>query len=39
MRHEDGKDKIFRINYKNIVKGKDLGQNLKLKADDTIIVP
>jgi polysaccharide export outer membrane protein len=39
LRHEDGKDKIFRINYKNIVKGKDLSQNIKLKADDTIIVP
>ena len=25
--------------YKNIIKGKDLSQNLKLKADDTIIVP
>ena len=39
LRHEDGKDKIYRINYKNIVKGKDLSQNIKLKADDTIIVP
>jgi polysaccharide export outer membrane protein len=39
LRHEDGKDKIYRINYKNIVKGKDFSQNLKLKADDTIIVP
>ncbi len=39
LRHENGKDKIYRINYKNIVKGKDLKQNLKLKADDTIIVP
>ena len=39
LRHEDGEDKIFRINYKNIVKGKDLSQNIKLKADDTIIVP
>jgi polysaccharide export outer membrane protein len=39
LRHEDGQDKIYRINYKNIVKGKDLSQNLKLKADDTIIVP
>jgi polysaccharide biosynthesis/export protein len=39
LRHEDGKDKIFRINYKSIVKGKDLRQNIKLKADDTIIVP
>ena len=39
LRHEDGKDNIYRINYKNIVKGKDLSQNIKLKADDTIIVP
>ena len=39
MRKEGGKEKIYRINYKSIIKGKDLGQNLKLKADDTIIVP
>ncbi len=39
LRHEGGKDKIFRINYKDITKGKDLSQNLKLQADDTIIVP
>jgi polysaccharide export outer membrane protein len=39
LRNEDGKDKIYRINYKNIVKGQDFSQNLKLKADDTIIVP
>lgn len=39
LRHEGGKDKIFRINYKNIAKGEDLSQNIKLKADDTIIVP
>jgi len=39
LRHEGGRDKIFRINYKNIVKGKDFSQNLKLQADDTIIVP
>ena len=39
LRHEGGKDKIFRINYKDITKGKDFSQNLKLQADDTIIVP
>ena len=39
LRHEAGKDKIFRINYKDITKGKDFSQNLKLQADDTIIVP
>ena len=39
LRHEGGKDRIYRINYKDITKGKDFSQNLKLKADDTIIVP
>lgn len=39
LRHEGGKDKIFRINYKEITKGQDFSQNLKLKTDDTIIVP
>ena len=39
LRNIDGKEKIYRINYKNIVKGKDLSQNIKLRADDTIIVP
>ena len=39
LRNIDGRDKIYRINYKNIVKGKDLSQNIKLKPDDTIIVP
>ncbi len=39
LRHEAGKDKIFRINYKDITKGKDFKQNLKLRPGDTIIVP
>jgi polysaccharide export outer membrane protein len=39
LRHEGGKDKIIRINYKDITKGKDFSQNLKLQAEDTIIVP
>jgi polysaccharide export outer membrane protein len=39
LRHEGGKDTIYRINYKDITKGKDFSQNLALKADDTIIVP
>ena len=39
LRNENGEEKIYRINYKNIIKGKDLSQNLKLKPDDTIIVP
>jgi polysaccharide biosynthesis/export protein len=39
MRKEGGKEKIYRINYNNITKGQDFSQNLKLQADDTIIVP
>jgi polysaccharide export outer membrane protein len=39
LRHEKGQDKIIRVNYKNIIKGNDLMQNLPLQANDTIIVP
>ena len=38
LRNENGQDKLYRINYKNIAKGKDIKQNVTLKADDTIIV-
>ena len=39
MRKEDGKEKNYRINYNDIIKAKDLSQNLELKSGDTIIVP
>ncbi len=39
LRVENGKEKIITINYKDIIKGKDFGQNILLKANDTIIVP
>jgi len=39
MRRIDGEEKIFNVNYKNIVKGKDLSQNILIQADDTIVVP
>jgi len=39
LRTEGGKEKIYRLNYKEITKGEDLSQNVQLKADDTIIVP
>jgi len=39
FRKENGKDKTIRINYKNILKGKEFKQNVQLQADDTIIVP
>jgi polysaccharide export outer membrane protein len=39
LRNENGKEKIIRVNYKNIVKGKDFSQNIQLENNDTIIVP
>ena len=39
IRKENGEDKMYRVNYKDIVKGKDIGQNLTIRPDDTIIVP
>ena len=39
MRQEGGKEKIYRVNYKDIVKGEDVEQNIKIQADDTIVVP
>ena len=39
LRVEQGKQKIIRINYKNIIKGKDLDNNVLVEPDDTIIVP
>ncbi len=37
FRKEDGQEKRYKVNYRNIVKGKD--PNLILKPGDTIIVP
>lgn len=39
MRRENGKDVTIRVDYKDIVRGENLEQNVKIKADDTIIVP
>ena len=39
MRNEDGKQKIYRVNYKDLIKGKVFSQNIKIQPDDTIIVP
>ena len=39
LRKEGETNRIIRINYKNIVKGTDLNQNIAIQADDTIIVP
>ncbi len=39
IRRENDEDIIIRINYKDIVKGEGLEQNILIKSDDTIIVP
>jgi polysaccharide export outer membrane protein len=39
FRREDGKDKVIQINYKDITSDKDFKQNVRIQADDTIIVP
>jgi len=39
MRKEDGKDTALKFNYKDVVKQKNLQQNVLLKPGDTVIVP
>lgn len=39
LRNEDGVEQSIHVNYKNIIKGNDFSQNIKIQADDTIIVP
>src|SRR4029077_8015867 len=39
MRTENGEDKRFTINYKQLANGQHTEQNIHLKAGDTIVVP
>jgi polysaccharide export outer membrane protein len=39
FRKKNKKDIVLRIDYRAILKGKDLNQNVKILPDDTIIVP
>lgn len=39
LRRVGGEIKMISIKYKDIVKGKDLSQDIPIKANDTIIVP
>ena len=39
MRNENGEDKIFPMNYKEVSKGRKTEQNIQLKPGDTIVVP
>ena len=39
FRREGGEETVIRIDYKEILKGKDFSQNVQIQADDTIVVP
>jgi polysaccharide export outer membrane protein len=39
LRKDGAKEKIFKIDYKDIVKGRAVETNVALQADDTIVVP
>jgi polysaccharide biosynthesis/export protein len=39
VRVENGKPASFKFNYKEVIEGKKLNQNIELKPGDTIIVP
>lgn len=39
MRSENGKPVSLRFNYKDVIQGKSLNQNIQLRPGDTIIVP
>lgn len=39
FRQEGGKDQVLQVNYRDIIRDKDFKQNVKIRANDTIIVP
>jgi polysaccharide biosynthesis/export protein len=39
MRNENGKPTIYKFNYKDVIRGKNLKQNIDLKPGDTVSVP
>jgi polysaccharide export outer membrane protein len=39
MRTTSGKTQTFKFNYKDVIKGKKLDQNIELKPGDTVVVP
>ncbi|PID40482.1 MAG: sugar ABC transporter substrate-binding protein [Proteobacteria bacterium] len=39
FRREGEQEKVIRIDYRDILKGRDFSQNVEIRADDTIIVP
>jgi polysaccharide biosynthesis/export protein len=39
VRTENGKPNSYKFNYKEVIKGKKLAQNIELKPGDTIVIP
>lgn len=39
MRAENGKQQHFKVNYKDVIKQKNVAQNISLKPGDTVVVP
>ena len=39
IRKEGGNERYFKFNYKDVVKQKNVGQNIPLKPGDTVVVP
>jgi len=39
FRRHQGQETVIRIDYKDILKGKDFSQNVEIQPDDTIVVP
>jgi polysaccharide export outer membrane protein len=39
LRKENGKDRSIKFNYKDVIRGKNLDQNIVLLPNDTVIVP
>jgi len=39
FRRDKGKDVVIRIDYKDIIKGKDFSKNVQIQPDDSIVVP
>jgi polysaccharide export outer membrane protein len=39
IRNEDGEQHYFKVNYNDVVKGKNVAQNIVLKPGDTVVVP
>ena len=39
MRTENGRQRIYKFNYKDVAKGKALAQNIQLQPGDTVVVP